>query len=333
MKKIAIYGTGSFGQICYEYFNNKTDVLCFIDEFFEGTINNTKVHKANDLPKDLIANIDQIYVCIENPTHRLEAINRLLQANIPTEKIDHSFDKGKMSRFLSLSYVLDDDFDKVIYYMDNQNELDLQGWFGINNQRGLQDAISKVAKNGMKVLEVGSWKGLSSSIIAKSIQKYNGTLYCVDTWEGALDVQQHIEEVKKKSILNTFLNNMKILGFSDMVKCLKMTSFEAGDLLQNEQFDLVFVDALHNYSFINTDLEKFIPKVKKGGIICGDDCEDYYHNLPSEYVEKYKELDTSPIADGVSRYYHCGVIKALYEKFGKEYTIIPNSTFWYKVID
>ena len=45
------------------------------------------------------------------------------------------------------------------------------------------------------------------------------------------------------------------------------------NLTQNEEIDIVFIDALHTYEAVLTDWLVYSPKVKKGGIVAFHDCE------------------------------------------------------------
>jgi len=44
-----------------------------------------------------------------------------------------------------------------------------------------------------------------------------------------------------------------------------------------EKVDLVFIDADHSYSSVWTDITTWLPKIRKGGIICG---HDYIQDIP-----------------------------------------------------
>jgi predicted O-methyltransferase YrrM len=331
MERVAIYGSGRFAKRFYENYNDKKDIKFFIDEFCESKIYDLDVYKADQLTKELIDKVDMIYICIENREYQLNAKDRLLKIDVNQSKIDSEITPDTLMYSLLFPYLTDNDETKATKLMNNK-ELDLQGWFGVENQQGLIKCLENVACKDMKVLEVGSWKGLSSSIISKTISKYDGTLYSVDIWENVEVVHGHEDKEQTKDVFDTFLDNMKILGFNKNIKPMKMSSWEAADILKDNQFDLVFIDAAHVYDIVSVDIEKFLPMVKKGGIICGDDCKDYYKNLPSEYIEKYKNEDYAPIDFGVKQRYHCGVIKALYEQFGDDYNIELNSSFWWKEV-
>ena len=45
----------------------------------------------------------------------------------------------------------------------------------------------------------------------------------------------------------------------------------AAKKIKNGVLDMVFIDALHTYSGVISDINDWSPKVKKGGIICGHD--------------------------------------------------------------
>jgi hypothetical protein len=51
----------------------------------------------------------------------------------------------------------------------------------------------------------------------------------------------------------------------------RMLSFDAAPLFAPESLDWVYVDASHYYDDVKRDLADWLPKVKRGGIFCGDD--------------------------------------------------------------
>ena len=49
------------------------------------------------------------------------------------------------------------------------------------------------------------------------------------------------------------------------------TSKQTVELINNGTLDLVFLDALHDYDHVLEDIALWTPKIREGGILCGDD--------------------------------------------------------------
>jgi hypothetical protein len=58
-------------------------------------------------------------------------------------------------------------------------------------------------------------------------------------------------------------------GFNDRCKFYRDKSENVADLLP--QLDFVFVDGDHSYEGVKIDLEKYVPKIKAGGLLIGHD--------------------------------------------------------------
>ena len=51
----------------------------------------------------------------------------------------------------------------------------------------------------------------------------------------------------------------------------RMTTNEAARLFEDESLDAVFIDADHSYEAVKLDIQNWMPKVRKGGILAGHD--------------------------------------------------------------
>jgi hypothetical protein len=244
------------------------------------------------------------------------------------------------TRYGYKEYVVREYFIKLINTHVLKPKFDLQGWFSEYNRIMLEKVVRTVAIPDMKILEVGTWKGLSTSVIAKVVAENNGTIYCVDTWGGNQGLGGIHSEPRYKDIFAIFRNNMKKLGVWHYIRPLYMDSFSAAEVLKDKYFDLIFIDGDHTFSVVKADILNFLPKLKAGGIICGDDCEWYFEQLDSDFVYQHKDKDIGIHESGKSG--HCGVILALHEIFGKDFTLENNSNkpndpsypanFWWKKI-
>ena len=67
-----------------------------------------------------------------------------------------------------------------------------------------------------------------------------------------------------KEVKNKFSNNPK-------VRIIRDTSVNAAKMFDNEYFDFVYLDGDHSYESVTKDLESWYPKLKKFGVMCGDD--------------------------------------------------------------
>jgi predicted O-methyltransferase YrrM len=60
-------------------------------------------------------------------------------------------------------------------------------------------------------------------------------------------------------------------------KSIKATSKAASKKFADESLDVVFIDLTHTYEAVKEDIALWLPKVKKGGYLAGD---DYHENWP-----------------------------------------------------
>lgn len=73
---------------------------------------------------------------------------------------------------------------------------------------------------------------------------------------------------------NKMLNICKIL--KEQYKCIKLMSMEskkAVSMLDDDSYDLIFVDGCHTYDGCKADIIDYKPKLKKGGFMLVHDCD------------------------------------------------------------
>jgi len=187
-------------------------------------------------------------------------------------------------------------------------------------------------KSISSALEVGSWKGISSAIIARHVD----VLYCVDTWLGNESLQSMREQAEASSIYKCFHTNMIQKKVNSKILHAHMNSNEAVKLFKNNTFDMIFLDADHAYSSIKQDIELWMPKVKSGGYLCGHDLEAIMTSLTSEIRELVNtqcEQDFLNNILGPGLGLHPGVTKVIFELFQDKVEKLHNSSIWVKKIE
>lgn len=171
----------------------------------------------------------------------------------------------------------------------------IHGWFNFEN---LYHQIVPLLPEGAHVVEVGAWQGRSAAYLGVEIVNSGKliTFDIVDTWEGSLEHQNH-ELVQKDELYQVFLSNMKPLeGYYNP---LRMTSLAAAELYADASLDFVLLDASHEYEDVLKDIRAWLPKIKQGGILAGD---DYHHTWPG-VVQAVKDSLPQHLVDGVTWIY------------------------------
>jgi hypothetical protein len=153
----------------------------------------------------------------------------------------------------------------------------IEGWFSEDDKKFYYTMFKRLPTNS-KIVEIGAFKGRSSSYMAHLIANSTKTIkfYCVDTWEGSPEHQKggtcEDKDVLNNSLFSVFENNM--LPFAGFYTPVKRTSLQSASLFNDNDLDFVFIDASHDYKSVMSDIKAWLPKVKQGGVIGG---HDYFH--------------------------------------------------------
>lgn len=141
------------------------------------------------------------------------------------------------------------------------------------------DAYRLASKSEVKVLEIGSWEGLSSYFMLHTLP--NVTLTCVDTWEGADEHKsgRYATQEVLSNIEQAFDRNLLI--FKDRLVKYKGTSYAYFNAAPPDQrFDLIYVDGSHHCDDVMMDAVKCFEMLEVGGILIFDDyLWRYYPNF------------------------------------------------------
>ena len=143
----------------------------------------------------------------------------------------------------------------------------IEGWFCYES---IYDQAVQSAHENSKFVEVGAWKGRSTSYMAVLIANSGKTIKfdVVDTWKGSSE-HQVLESVINDTLYDEFIENMKPV--ESYYHPLRMTSVEAAALYEDASLDFILIDANHDYQPVKEDLIAWLPKLKIGGTIAGDD--------------------------------------------------------------
>lgn len=163
----------------------------------------------------------------------------------------------------------------------------IPGWFSKEHQEFYQRTVKNLP-DASHVVEVGAWMGKSTSYMAVEIANSGKTIKfdCVDHWQGSVE---HIEyqEIKDGTLYEKFLVN--IAPVLEFVTPIKKSSVDAAKDYPDESLDVVFLDGSHELDDVLDDICAWMPKLKPGGILAGDDFNE--HEYPGVYNAVHQLLN------------------------------------------
>lgn len=127
--------------------------------------------------------------------------------------------------------------------------------------------LAKAAKQHSRIAEVGCWQGRTTVALADNTP---GSVTAVDTWKGSEEHQSVLSRLPEDWLYQTFLNHV---GERTNVRAIRKPSIEAAAELfaAGEQFDMVFIDAAHDYENVKADIIAWRMLLVPGGLLCGHD--------------------------------------------------------------
>jgi predicted O-methyltransferase YrrM len=132
---------------------------------------------------------------------------------------------------------------------------------------GLIEFIYTLPENTV-MAEIGCYAGESTAFFAKRVFK----VYCIDFWQDYLERLHNSEEGNFIDCTGEAEKAFELVmqQYPNIVK-IKGTSIEMAKKFDDGFFDVVYIDANHEKKYILSDIQAWLPKVKKNGIISGHD--------------------------------------------------------------
>ena len=151
----------------------------------------------------------------------------------------------------------------------------IEGWF--TEDEGRWYARFARSLRGGVFVEVGSWKGRSTSFIGPVCNQNGTRLVCVDHWAGSDDAlaPRYLDSLNRENVEQIFRDNMHALGIT--VDVLKLPSEEAAKRFEDASVHRVFLDSSHDGTSVTKDLVAWSRCLHREGILAG---HDYDHKHP-----------------------------------------------------
>lgn len=141
----------------------------------------------------------------------------------------------------------------------------IPGYITINEGRILY-LVTGVSSSLGNVIEIGSYSGKSSYLMAKSIQERgnkNGKLNCVDNFSKSESSMFPFNACPKK----TFTSVVKKYGLTDKIDLHEMDSYAYLSQQEDNSAGLIFLDGKHTKNQISNEFPEAFRAVKENGLI------------------------------------------------------------------
>tara|TARA_R100000231_G_scaffold44044_2_gene38138 strand:+ start:1106 stop:1822 length:717 start_codon:yes stop_codon:yes gene_type:complete len=188
------------------------------------------------------------------------------------------------------------------------------GW--INDAAWIYEDVVKSLPKNAHVVEIGCYLGQSTTRMAQLLHEHNREDVKFDAIDifylvsHALDNAIPIETVDKESvdippsyleyynflksefnctILDIVTHPLRALSLDKYVNVICIDSHYAHKLYDDESLDFVWLDANHQYEYVYHELNTLWPKIKKDGILAGDDYNNKeVQKAVSNFLKKHK---------------------------------------------
>ncbi len=125
--------------------------------------------------------------------------------------------------------------------------------------------------NVTRFAEVGVYQGRTIGEVVENVGEWVNEYWAIDSWEvydGGLSVSERRWATYHRRVC-------KLMITVPQLRVLKLPSSVAAKLFPDGYLDMVYVDADHSYNAVVEDINAWMPKIRRGGILGGHD-----YNLP-----------------------------------------------------
>jgi hypothetical protein len=170
---------------------------------------------------------------------------------------------------------------------------EVPGWFKWRSAQ--EEAVAHFPEHS-RFVEVGTYLGRSICSLAEVVQQSGKefTIIGIDTCQGSGP-----EGPQKKNYHGSVVNqyggtfagalhkNILDCGFANLITLMITDSETASRLFANASLDWVHLDARHDYISLKADIQAWLPKVRRGGWMSGD---DYDQEKWPEVIQTIQEV-------------------------------------------
>ncbi|MBY0356354.1 MAG: class I SAM-dependent methyltransferase [Candidatus Obscuribacterales bacterium] len=174
----------------------------------------------------------------------------------------------------------------------------LKNKFSRANYRPARDFLLSYFPPNSVGAEIGVWRGDFSSRILEVVRP--AKLHLIDPWlyetDGIYKQALYGGDERNQDMLDDIYNQVQ-KRFNAQIKTEQVlihrsSSETAASIFDDNYFDWIYIDGNHLYECVKKDLHRYLPKVKQGGYITGDDYANknaWWQNGVEKAVDEFIE--------------------------------------------
>lgn len=157
---------------------------------------------------------------------------------------------------------------------------DIEGWF---QWRSAQEEAASWFPAGSRFVEVGNYLGRSLCSLGEVVEQSgkNFSIIGIDTCrgsgpEGLRQKDYHGVAVEQGggTFAGLLQRNVLDCGYGDAITLVISDSPSAARLFADQSIEWIHLDARHDYESLVADIQAWLPKVRRGGWLSGDDYDE-----------------------------------------------------------
>jgi hypothetical protein len=149
----------------------------------------------------------------------------------------------------------------------------IQGWADFLDIYKQQ--VAKAPPIGAHFVEIGAWKGRSAAYMAVEIENSGKQIQfdVIDTWLGSEEHQSGAAYEDAAVVAGILYEEFEknLLPSRGYYWARRGTSQDLVKQYLDQSLDFVMIDAGHDYVSVSQDIQSWLPKMKPGSILAGDD--------------------------------------------------------------
>lgn len=157
---------------------------------------------------------------------------------------------------------------------------EIDGWF---RWRSAQEEAASWFPEGSCFVEVGTYLGRSLCSLGDVVKRSGKTftIVGVDTCRGSgpeglrrKDAHGAAAARHGGTFAGELHKNVLDCGYGDTIMLIVADSVSSSRLFADASVDWVHLDARHDYASVKADIQAWLPKIKRGGWLSGDDYDE-----------------------------------------------------------